>query len=91
MPTPQERIGEIVSTLYWHAHETGVQKNMPDNEISISQALSALRAVIEGEEIKGDIKGFGSRSAKHTYKTGYNRAISHISDLFKGEVKKEYL
>ena len=32
----------VLDKLYWSAHETGVQKNMPNDQKAINQALSEL-------------------------------------------------
>jgi len=53
----KKTIREILEELYWHAHETGVQKTMPNNEIAVARAEADFKALIdEGEIMKG--KGF---------------------------------
>ena len=80
-----KEVREILDDLYWHAHATGNQKNMPDDEKSINLALSRL-----GEIIRGKKESVPKLEDKSTFGdtfefwniSGRNQAISEIAEMF---------
>lgn len=79
-------IRDILEELFWTAHEIGIQKNMPNEQIAVKSTTQAIKELLK-KKIGGmrrdcaHNKKWQSTYPKDCENIGFNQALSEITQI----------